>query len=218
MKYVVRRTAGSIEVDAQPEEAPWESAPIARIDQFPWQKLDYLPKSEVRVLYDDAHLYLLFSCVERYIKATHVGHQTEVWLDNCVELFTSPSPDLSEPYFNFEFNCLGSILLGVGKERIGRVPVSVKEIEGIACKATFQEPVDLQDESEKTWYLEVAIPFALISRHSGAAAPQPGTVWRANFNKCSESTKAIHHATWAKVETKDPDFHRPEFFGELVFE
>ena len=218
MKCFVKRATGPIQVDAKPDDLAWKPAHVAKIDQYSWQELEYYPETEVRFLYDDDNLYLLFTCTEKYIKATHVGHQTEVWLDNCVELFTSPSPDLSEPYFNFEFNCLGYILLGVGKERIGRIPVSVKELEEVHCQATYSEPVDLQDEAEKTWYLEVAIPFALISRHSGAGAPRSGTVWRANFNKCSESTIVVHHATWAPVKTKEPDFHRPDFFGEMVFE
>ena len=128
MKYKVSKTPEPPRIDALPSDPAWKSAQVARIDQYSWQKLDYTPTTDFRLLYDTTNLYLLFKCVEKYIKATHVGDQTEVWLDNCVELFTSPSPDLSEPYFNFEFNCLGSILLGVGRERIGRLPVSVKEI------------------------------------------------------------------------------------------
>lgn len=218
MKYLIKKAPSPIRVDANPDDSAWKTAQIGRIDQFPWQELDYYPRTEFRLLYDEENLNLLFTCFEKYIKATHVGHQSEVWMDNCVELFASPSPDLSEPYFNFEFNCLGYILLGVGKERIGRIPVSVKELAEIKCETTYSEPLDLQDEVEKAWHLEAAIPFELISRHCGAGVPSSGTVWRGNLNKCSESTKIVHHATWAKVGTKSPDFHRPDFFGELVFE
>ncbi|MBT5542155.1 MAG: hypothetical protein HOK34_04920, partial [Gammaproteobacteria bacterium] len=31
-------------------------------------------------------------------------------------------------------------------------------------------------------------------------------------------TQKPHYLTWNPVETSNPDFHRPEFFGKLIFE
>ncbi|MCK7480493.1 MAG: carbohydrate-binding family 9-like protein [Candidatus Moduliflexus flocculans] len=39
----------------------------------------------------------------------------------------------------------------------------------------------------------------------------------ANFYKCGDETEFPHYGAWSPVETPAPDFHRPEFFGEIVF-
>jgi hypothetical protein len=45
-----------------------------------------------------------------------------------------------------------------------------------------------------------------------------GHVARANFYKCGDETETPHFGAWSPVQTPQPDFHRPEFFGRLVFE
>jgi hypothetical protein len=44
----------------------------------------------------------------------------------------------------------------------------------------------------------------------------PETI-RANFYKCGDSTAVPHYLSWSHIATETPDFHRPEFFGELYF-
>jgi hypothetical protein len=38
---------------------------------------------------------------------------------------------------------------------------------------------------------------------------------RANFYKWGDGTSVPHYLTWSHIVTETPDFHRPEFFGEL---
>jgi len=217
-RYLIRRTALPIEIDSLPDDAAWAWAERAEIDQFPWTRHEFYPQTIVRALYDDAHLYLLFECREKYIYASRTEPQSAVFRDNCVELFANPGEDLSRPYLNFEFNCLAALLLQCGHEISGRINAASGAVAQVRCKATFEEPVDLQDESVKTWYLEAAIPFSLFVEMAGAEPPRSGSVWRGNFNKCATSTREKHWATWARVGTPKPHFHKPEYFGQLVFE
>jgi hypothetical protein len=49
---------------------------------------------------------------------------------------------------------------------------------------------------------------------------QPGNLpetLRANFYKCGDGTSVPHYLSWNQVITETPDFHRPEFFGEISF-
>ena len=39
---------------------------------------------------------------------------------------------------------------------------------------------------------------------------------RGNFYKCGDKTAHPHFVSWNPVGTPSPDFHRPEFFGELL--
>ena len=36
-----------------------------------------------------------------------------------------------------------------------------------------------------------------------------------NFYKCGDATEMPHYLSWNPIQTERPDFHRPEFFGEL---
>jgi hypothetical protein len=38
-----------------------------------------------------------------------------------------------------------------------------------------------------------------------------------NFYKCADDTAFKHYLSWNPILTPNPDFHRPEFFGELRF-
>ena len=55
------------------------------------------------------------------------------------------------------------------------------------------------------------IPFRLIGIDAGHL---PARI-RANFYKCGDKTAHPHFLSWSPVSTEKPDFHRPEFFGEL---
>ena len=37
-----------------------------------------------------------------------------------------------------------------------------------------------------------------------------------NFYKCGDATLLPHYLSWSQIDTEQPDFHRPEFFGELL--
>ncbi|MCG3199344.1 MAG: hypothetical protein GHCLOJNM_03858 [bacterium] len=216
MNYHIRPRASSV-IGSFREIEGWAAAEVALIAHFPWTTHNPRPVTEVRLLYDPTNLYARFDCTEKYVHAEHTEDQSEVWKDNCVELFVSPSSDLSASYFNFEFNCLGKLLLAVGHGREGRVAVPRGDLLAVRRECSYKKPVDLQDESLKHWFLAAAIPFELLHRYSGTPAPGSGTVWRANFNKCAESVKEPHWGTWAPVDTVTPDFHQPKFFGELHF-
>jgi len=64
-----------------------------------------------------------------------------------------------------------------------------------------------------SWELVVAIPLELMGLDP---ANLPEKIL-ANFHKCADDTNAPHFLSWNPIDTPAPDFHRPEFFGELYF-
>ena len=62
------------------------------------------------------------------------------------------------------------------------------------------------------WELTVEIPFKLI----GIDPENIPLKLTGNFYKCADDTESKHYVSWSPVETEKPDFHRPEFFGELI--
>ena len=41
---------------------------------------------------------------------------------------------------------------------------------------------------------------------------------KANFYKCGDRLKQQHYLSWNPIDLPRPNFHCPEFFGELTFE
>ena len=62
------------------------------------------------------------------------------------------------------------------------------------------------------WRVTVVIPFSLI----GVDPENLPERLRANFYKCGDETAHPHFLSWSPIGTPSPDFHRPEFFGELI--
>ena len=66
------------------------------------------------------------------------------------------------------------------------------------------------------WGLDLLIPAAALWHNPGLDFK--GLHARGNFYKCGDGLKVPHYVTWAPIATEKPDYHRPEFFGELFFE
>ena len=69
--------------------------------------------------------------------------------------------------------------------------------------------------SETGWDLYYSLPFSLLRLFFPAFHPHG--LMRGNFYKCGDLTQQEHYLAWNRVACAEPDFHRPEFFGELVF-
>ena len=132
------------------------------------------------------------------------------WEDSCVEFFVE-DPDGSV-YYNFEINALGKVLACAGPDRSHRTPRPEEEMKAIARFASVSK-VDTEKEGLQNWRVCIIIPFELI----GIDPENLPKKIRANFYKCGDKTAHPHYVSWAPIDTPQPDFHRPEFFGELRF-
>jgi hypothetical protein len=65
------------------------------------------------------------------------------------------------------------------------------------------------------WELTIAIPLETFTNHK--LSELKGKIFRANFYKCGDKLSEMHYLTWNRVETNNPDFHQPAFFGEIKF-
>lgn len=143
------------------------------------------------------------------LRARNTADNGRQWEDSCVEVFIQ-DPD-GAPYYNFEINALGKVLACKGPERHNRTPRPAEEMEQI-LRFTQMEGGPLEQEGIHTWRVGVVIPFRLL----GIDPERLPRSIKANFYKCGDKTAHPHFLSWSPVETPKPDFHRPEFFGELI--
>lgn len=173
-------------------------------DAFP-----YAPLCGGRIARTEDALVVDFRVSGLDLRARNTEDNGRQWEDSCVEVFIQDPEDGN--YYNFEINALGKVLACTGPDRHNRTPRPVEEMEDI-LRFSQVEGGPIEEEGIHTWRVGVIIPFYLIG-----IDPEnlPGSI-RANFYKCGDKTAHPHYLSWSPVETLRPDFHRPEFFGELI--
>lgn len=183
------------------------------IDQVNWPE-DWPEKPEVTVEVSNSHEWLLLKWHVRgeQLRAVTTEDQGPVWEDSCVEFFCQVPGDAH--YMNFECNCIGSM---VGSRRLGRAedvqPLPPEEMARIERKCTFPREAFEEKDGLFEWEVEERIPLDLIFRDRKPVFPQ---VLKANFYKCADKTKKPHFVSWRPIGLPKPDFHCPQFFGEII--
>ena len=184
-----------------------------RIGELNWRGNDYCPEAGFSIACTQLEILLKYYVRETWFKAEKTETNQEVYEDSCVEFFVSPSGD--GIYYNFEFNAIGTCLLGAGTGRRDRKradPSVIAEIRRLASAGN--RPVS-ESEGDFKWTLTLAIPFSTLFCHE--VDVRKGSIFRANFYKCGDKLTVPHYLTWNAVGAENPDFHRPEFFGSIEF-
>lgn len=195
--------------------APWDDMPPLRIAHYLWLDNGYRPEAEVRLCRSPDFLHLRFVVGERRVRVRHLRFQDPVYRDSCVEFFIDAFPEDRRGYVNFETNAAGVLLAEFGPGRGARTPLRPDDLAGFEAKSSVPGPVD-GEHGAGSWTLEYRVPLGLFRRLYGREIG-PGIRAAANFYKCGDATETPHYGAWSPVGTAGPDFHRPEFFGELVF-
>lgn len=215
--YVIHRASGPVPLCGDPSAGPWAAADVAKIDQLPRYKEGVKQAAEARVLYDDRAICLQFLCEDRHISAEVTETNGPVSKDSCVEFFATIEPDRGPDYFNIEVNCCGTRLMKWGVERNGRKLITPEQARRIEVVTSVPGPTKAESPSDNGWWVTYAIPWDLLREYTGRSiAPQAGTRWRANFYRCGGKTDE-QYGVWSEIKWAKPDYHRPEFFGELEF-
>jgi len=186
---------GGFRIDGR-EEKRWNKA--GRADGFVLNLGEDLasPQTEVRLAHDGKFLYI-FARLEELemdaIRAEEERHDGSVWKDDCMEVFLQPP---GEGYYHIVANSKG-----VTYEC--RHAPSGKDLG-------WDPPLRVAiGHEKKAWTVEMAVPFSALGK-----VPSPGERWRANFcreRRAGEGGLSCWSCTFG-------GFHRPERFGELVFE
>lgn len=182
------------------------------IDCVNWPGLfPYEPLTTFTAAHDGRNIYIDFFTRCNYLRAENFEPQSPVSQDSCVEFFVAPRDD--GRYWNFEFNCIGTINASNRTDRPHPTRLSADELSRIRVYPSCGKRPFCELEGLFSWNLLVIIPFDLICvKFDG----KPQTM-RANFYKCASATAMPHYLSWNPIKTERPDFHRPEFFGRITF-
>lgn len=212
--YTVRRVAG--EFRPGDPAAPWSGVPPLAVDHYLWLDNGYRPRVEARLFHTARFLHVRFRVGESRVRVRYTKFQDPVYKDSCVEFFVDMDPEARRGYVNFETNAAGTLLAAFGPDRAHREPLWPEDLAEFEAAASIRGPVD-GPHGAADWTLEYRVPLALFATLYGREiAPERRAA--ANFYKCGDETETPHYGAWSPIDTPRPDFHRPEFFGDLVLE
>ena len=206
---------------AKEEDALWFP-----VDISPWGH-DFRPVTLAAASYDKEGVNVYLRSYEQNIRCVEFGRNAPVHNDSCLEFFFAPLwPDVKS-YFNFEMNPAGALYTGFSPTglRANTAPVADEiPAEYFGLKTAVIHGTGDGGEGEgyngSPAYWEAA--FYVSYEYIKGFLPQfnPGECKKiaANFYKCGDLTENEHYLAWSEVKTPAPDFHVPEYFGELSLE
>lgn len=176
-------------------------------DQYP-----YKPLTAVNIAHSGKYIYIDFFVRCNYLRAVNYENNSHVHQDSCVEFFVEPTGEL--PYYNFEFNCIGTIHAACRTDRNNGTLLSDEQLDKVKRFASCGTRPFNELEGMFSWNLLVAIPLEIIGlKYNGSHIEMRG-----NFYKCADNTAAPHFLSYAPISTPEPDFHRPEFFAPIILD
>ncbi|MCM1349230.1 MAG: carbohydrate-binding family 9-like protein [Firmicutes bacterium] len=174
-------------------------------DQFP-----YRPLTTITAAHSGNYIYIDFFVRCNYLRAMNYENNSSVHQDSCVEFFVCPDGKL--PYYNFEFNCIGTAHAACRTDRHNGTQLTDDQLDSIKRYPSCGTKPFQELEGLFTWNLLVAIPLSLMGlKYEGKPIKMTG-----NFYKCADKTASPHFLSWAPIDTPEPDFHRPEFFAPIT--
>ncbi|HTE23953.1 carbohydrate-binding family 9-like protein [Flavitalea sp.] len=180
------------------------------INNLPWPSYPCKPSASFTIAYGPDCIFLKYFITEKQIRAVNDEPNSPVWQDTCVEFFVSFND--GKQYYNFEINCIGTILAAYGPDLEHRDFLPEKTI---ATVKTYTIIDKLSEPPVIHWDLIAVIPFTAFV-HDNINSLQ-GVSARANFYKCGDKLKDPHYLAWNDIKAAKPDFHLPAFFGTLHF-
>ena len=195
------------EIKRMEKGSDWSDKPVIDIDT-PYLDTPDTVKAWAQLAYDDEAILVRLWTEEYQHRATEVGPVGKPYEDCCLEFFFSPMEDDGR-YFNFENNAIGCCFLGIGSGLSDLVRLIPDTDE------------DLFDRSvahfEGGWEIEYRFPYSFIKRFFPDFTVYKGKKIRANCFKCADLTEPPHYLSWSPVTEENFTFHKPECFGEMIF-
>jgi hypothetical protein len=217
-KYQAVRLKKNITIDGNWDKDVWKGSEILQVARPMGDIPKFTPKVEARMAYDRDNAYVIFRVQDRYVRSVVQEYNGNVSGDSCVEFFFAPDPAKPLCYFNLEINAGGTpLIFYITKPMSGLTKLLPEEISQIEIAHSMPRIVYPEIEEPVTWTIECRIPFSVLEKYAAVTRPAAGVLWKANFYKTGSRTSSPNYLTWSPVDFERPNFHLPQFFGDIQF-
>jgi hypothetical protein len=225
-RYECHRAQTAVVVDGRLDEAAWRNAPWTDLFVDIEGRAKSAPRfsTRVKMLWDDAYLYVGAEMEEPSVWATLTEHDSVIFHDNDFEVFLNPSGD-SLKYFEFEINALNTswdLFLPKPYRQDGKADNSW-EIPGLKSAVHVEGTINRPGDTDRGWSVEIAFPWSAFRERSGFGRPRAGDQWRVNFSRVEWKVDAENRKlpgredNWVWSPQGVVDMHRPETWGWVKF-
>ena len=174
-----------------------------------WAEYPYSPEVSFRIAHSDKAFAVFFKVKESHVRAVSLEANGPVWEDSCVEIFLANPA--GEGYFNFETNCIGTSLAAKRRSKTVADMFGDELMSQIRTVGSLpHEAIDSKGEGQQ-WTMLKIIPFSVLGIEQAPAS------LKGNFYKCGDCCEQMHFLSWSPIGLPAPNFHCPEFFGEITF-
>ena len=130
----------------------WEDIEGVGVITAPWKEHPLVINTLAKLTYNDEKIFVRLETEETDIRAMQTEDNSQVCEDSCMEFFFRPNIS-DKRYFNFEINPLGTLHLGIGKDRYDRKKISFDRsmfkiktyVLNTGWVAEFEIPLDFID-------------------------------------------------------------------------
>lgn len=185
-----------------------KSIPYRKIDTVNWPEFPEKIDSSFKIVRLQDGLFIHFAVYNETVRAEELEDNGPVYQDSCIEFFVAPD---GLGYYNFEFNCIGSMLLAFGRDRHDRERAKQEVMNQVFRRASLKRDEINNIEKPIDWSLDVIIPFSAFFKHKEKINGKLAC----NIYKCGDLCKCPHYQSWQPIFIEKPDFHRPEYFTDL---
>lgn len=183
------------------------------VDNVNWASdYPYKPEFAFRMAHTGDNVIIEYKVRENSVASVAGKDNGRVWEDSCCELFTQLSGE--DVYYNMECNCTGRLLIGCGPVREGRTLAPVEVLERVKRWSSLGTDDFELKSGDVSWQMVLVIPKEAWFKSS--IQTLNGLSLKANIYKCGDKLAQPHFLSWNKIDIKSPDFHRPDFFGNVV--
>ncbi len=230
--YFIMYTSEPILLDGKADDAAWLSAEYT--DDFIDIANGAIPHlhTQVKMLWDDANLYIFAKLEEPHIAANITKHDSIIFHDKDFEVFIDPDGDTYN-YFELEINALNTTwdLYLDRPYRVNGYALDEYEISGlntaVYTKGTINEPSDI----DQYWSVEIQIPITSVMPRVYDPV-KAGDMWRMNFSRVhwdqvfengryrrirNEQGQLKKEYNWVWTPQGSINMHMPEMWGFVYF-
>ena len=163
-EYNCRKISNGINLTGKMDDPIWFNAkPIKLLDAVSGNPGRF--STQVRVLYDDAFLYVGFQCEDTYVWGTVTERDGPIWNEECVEVFVNPA-NVAHQYYEINVSPKNTIFDSVilnrrTIEKPDETFIGLPEWNpvGLLTATHIEGEVDRPGKA-KGWTAELAIPLA----------------------------------------------------------
>lgn len=233
-EYVAKKTSKPPRIDGHIRKSEWRNARWTDdfVDITGKPELKPSQRTRCRMLWDDEYLYIAARMEETDLWATLKERDAIIFHDNDFEIFIDPNND-TDQYFEIEVNAFGTVMdLFMNKPYRKGGTYDIHWNGGMKTAVELRGSISNNQDRDKYWTLEMAIPFRGLERPGRISRPTPGASWRINFSrvqwklepdgigyrkKKNPNGRNLPEDNWVWSPIGVVNMHIPENWGILTF-